>query len=125
MSELLVSWDFDGGIKCQDTGMTRISRSFNGCKILMPAVVAKASRAAIRATPAAHVKSPCLHREMFHGVRAYTGILHPMESSKDRIMESIPGWTSDDGHLCSMNCSSDLKSPDERSGRIQGARPAA
>jgi hypothetical protein len=28
MSELLVSWDFDGGIKCQDTAMTRISRSF-------------------------------------------------------------------------------------------------
>jgi hypothetical protein len=88
--------------------MTRISRSFNGCKILMPAVVAKASRAAIRATPAAHVKTPCLRREMFHGGRAYTGILHPMESSKDRIIESTLGWASDDGHLCSRNRSSDL-----------------
>lgn len=60
--------------------MTRFSRSFNGCKIQMPAVVAKASRAAIRATPAAHVKTPCLRREMFHSVRAYAATLHSVKS---------------------------------------------
>ena len=63
--------------------MMQFQLTFKQWKKHRPAVVAKASRAAIRATPAAHVKTPCLRREMFHGVRAYAAILHSMKSLKD------------------------------------------